>query len=494
MKSPSLSLFLLVFVSFQVMIVLLFLSSCQLEEKQKRSWEYLVSNHIQSHPLLSEDVVYFGSNDSSFYALNAHNGELIWEKEMGHKMRSKAVIDDSILYVSCGNNLLVLNRNSGKEIWSYFSSDTTGSDVIDPWDYHQGSPIIYQSEVYAGFGNGSLIGFDKLSGKIKFNFKTFDSAPIRSTPVIHKDIIYIGDWNGWVYAVETKTADTIWTYHTYSVQAYPTFGQINTRLVIQDSILIFGARNPEIQALNIKTGKKIWSHIETNGGWISGDPVISGNIVYVAGSDCHKLFAFDVYTGEIKWVYEFLFNNFSQPLIFGDHIYFTSGDAYAFADNNSGNGYLYALSKKDGALVNMKHFDGNIYSSPIVSGGRIILGGDDNIIRSVDQESFINANEVFQNKGMGPVDVLEVNADSLSSDLIISYHMKFSAPIVIKILDFDGRLIKVLFEGTPTNGQYSLHWDGKNLKNEVAPDGYYFIETKSGIFVKNAVAQFIADK
>ena len=73
---------------------------------------------------------------------------------------------------------------------------------------------------------------------------------------------------------------------------YPTFGQLNAKFTTYKDLLYFGGRNPEMQVLNKQSGIKEWSYTEKAGGWISGDPAISQDTLYLAGSDNHEIFAF----------------------------------------------------------------------------------------------------------------------------------------------------------------------------------------------------------
>jgi len=481
--------FFLKVISFLLLIAISL--SCQNYEEELSDWSLKVNNRIQSNPVVSDGIVYFGCNDSLFYAVDASKGILLWKRETGNMVRSKAVIENAMVYFSTGNVLFALNKFTGEEIWIHSCEDTTGSATIDPWDYHQGSPVIHGSNVYVGFGNGSLLGFDLQNGKVRFNYTAKEYSPVRSTPAIKNGVIYFGDWNGLVYAVDIKTQDTLWTHRTYYEQPYSTFGMINTQMIVHDTLLIFGARNPELQVLNIYTGKVVWSHVETDGGWISGDPEVSGDTLYIGGSDNHKLIAFDTYSGDIFWDYEFLFNNFSKPIVKDNLIFFTTGDAYAFSGNYLGNGYLYALGRSDGSIKNMIHIDGNIFNSPVLTDQKIIFGGDDMILRAIDYYDFVNPTRSFPEDGKGPMDKLQITYDTVTNIQTLTYSLNFDALVKIQINNLEGEELRQLTDENQVQGDYELSWDGKNEAGQFVPDGYYIIETRSGMFIKNKITYFV---
>jgi len=477
-----------------MVVALWFIVSCTSETQEIGQWSFATGNRIQSSPLIDGNMVFVGSNDSAFYAVSAANGSLLWQRKTGHTIRSKAATDGNLVFFTSGNNLHALNKLTGEDVWIYNSSDSTGAQTLDPWDYHQSSPVMYNSLVFAGFGDGWMKGFDTKTGLVTFNFKSIESTPIRSTPVIQGNTIYFGDWNGRIYAVNIETGDTLWTHRTYDMQPYTTFGQINTVFVIHDTVLLYGARNPEIHALNTKTGKRIWSHIEKDGGWISGDPVVSGDTLFIGGSDCHKLFAFNVYSGELLYAFEFLFNNLSKPLVHGNVLMFTTGDAYAFNGDYYGNGYLYAIDKKDGSLVNVSHYDGNLFTEPALYKNLIITGGDNGNLQSENMYGFINPTREFPGKGLGPVTQMQSVYDSAANNHSLSLQMEYPATVELCIRSFAGKMVRVLYDGNLSKGVQNYTWDFKDTENDLVKEGYYFFEARSGIFFRNILVHFTKDK
>jgi len=150
------------------------LYSCKSPDHGFTDWTFKTSGRIHSNPIVDNDLIYFGSNDSIFHAIEAESGKEIWKKKTLNTVRSTAIVNESHIYFTSGNDIFGLNKSTGEDIWAYSSTDTSGSGIIDPWDYHQSSPLIYQSVVYAGFGNGLLLGFNQENGKILLVSKVMD--------------------------------------------------------------------------------------------------------------------------------------------------------------------------------------------------------------------------------------------------------------------------------------------------------------------------------
>ena len=450
-------------------------------------WSYETGDRVNSNPVIDEGLIYFGSNDHTFYAIDATTHDELWSYQTPFNIQSEALILGENIYFESGNNCYALNKTTGAEIWTYISNDPDGADKLDPWDYHHAAPISDDTIIYFGCGNGQMVGLDPADGIVKFLYQSIDSAAIRSTPVIDEGILYFGDWNGIVYAFDLYTGDTIWSYKTYQTQPYATFGMVNTEMFIHDSLLVFGARNPELQVLNKYTGEPVWSYTVPGGGWISGDPLIAGDTLYIGGSDCHKLFAFDLYTGELFWQYQFLKNNFSQPIICGEYLVFTTGNAYAYLGTNYGQGYLYALQRDDGSIKNFSLIGGNIFSTPVTYGGEIFLTSEDKSLYAIDSIMFLSTNVNIEERGYQAVSIREPFPNPFEDTIFIPYEVNYPSSITITIFDFLGRLINTLFNGTQERGEFKTQWNGKNSSGVYVKPGYYVVEVSSGQYITTRI-------
>ena len=58
-----------------------------------------VADRLRASPTVVNGVVYMGSNNSYFYALNATNGFPIWQVNVGSDVESSAAVVDNVVYV-----------------------------------------------------------------------------------------------------------------------------------------------------------------------------------------------------------------------------------------------------------------------------------------------------------------------------------------------------------------------------------------------------------
>jgi len=466
---------------FSLFILLTAISSYA--QKEYVSWSFATPDRIYSHPVADSTTIYFGSDNMVFYAVGLENGLKKWSFEAKDPIRSTPAMKGNLIYFSSGNNLYALQKKSGEVKWVFRNKETRGAQKMDEWDYHFGSPVVDDSIVYFGCGEGKLYGFNARNGRKISEYSTVKSSPIRSVPVVFKGVVYFGDAAGKIYAWDAVKKDTLWTYQTYDKQPYPTFGNIITPLVISDPYLIFGSRNPELQVLNVHNSKPEWSYTAEDGGWISGSPLIDGNNLYIGGSDCHKLFAFHVKTGKLLWSYNFPFNNFSSPVIHGNYLIFTTGNAYANEGKNAGYGYVYALNKKDGTIVNYDLLGGNLFSNPVVKEGKIYLASNDGYLYAMDLNSFLNDQVDLMDTGYDALAIKDVSPNPFVESTEITYTVNYPVEMSALIRNKMGDPIKRLMKGSKEAGEFRVTWDGKDDEGNPVPNGFYFVEMRTGKFI-----------
>lgn len=68
---------------------------------------------------------------------------------------------------------------------------------------------------------------------------------------------------------------------------------------------------------------------------------------------------------------------------------------------------------------------------------------------------------------------------------VIPFTVHNSSRVTLLIFDVRGRLMATLVDGWVYQGEYRLHWDGRDLAGELLPTGLYFGRLKSGLTEKS---------
>lgn len=103
-------------------------------------WNYVTGAFVDSSPAVANGVVYVGSGDNNFYALDAATGVLVWNYTTGGKIYSTPAVANGKVYVgSADNKTYCFDAATGASIWNY----TTGNGAAS-------SPAVANGRVYIG--------------------------------------------------------------------------------------------------------------------------------------------------------------------------------------------------------------------------------------------------------------------------------------------------------------------------------------------------------
>ncbi|HLK61567.1 MAG TPA: PQQ-binding-like beta-propeller repeat protein [Chthonomonadaceae bacterium] len=192
---------------------------------------------------------------------------------------------------------------------------------------------------------------------------------IQSSPLLAGDTLYVSSLDGHVYALDKERGRRRWSF--------PTKGQFLASPVIADGVLYIGSTDHNLYALDPASGRPRW-HFDT------GSPVLASaaeanGVVCVGGNG--KIFGLDAATGNMKW---------TQPAgSFFQSRAATDGEAFYLGgwDNT-----LYALDVQTGAPRWKAHMGRSFYispavASPFVTNDRVYVCTDDNVLHAVNKRT-----------------------------------------------------------------------------------------------------------
>ena len=180
-------------------------------------WNYTTGNYynyVESSPAVVGGVVYIGSSEGitpepptfasagNVYALNATNGDKLWNYTTGSNVDSSPAVVDGVVYVGSGNgNVYALNASSGAKLWIYTTNGWVDS-----------SPAVVDGVVYVGSFDSNVYALNASSGAKLWIYTT--GAPVFSSPAVVNGVVYIGSLNGNVYALNATNSHKLWNYTT----------------------------------------------------------------------------------------------------------------------------------------------------------------------------------------------------------------------------------------------------------------------------------------
>jgi len=353
-------------------------------------WSQEIGGQIWAPLTYHRGVLYFGSDDSKFYAFDIESRAVTWEFVTGGKIRSGAVIiGNLVVFANDDGFLYALTPDTGREVWR-FDLGSAGIErvlpAVDPpygYDYRHSSPVDHGGVIYIGSPNGYLYAIYNDTGLLFWKFET--DGPIRSTPVADGRNVYFGSWDGHLYALDAHFGNLSWRFDTGGiVQGSPALGAGNVYV---------GSRSANLFARDARTGEEKWTHVNEDGSWVESSPVFDSGVVYVGSSDALSLFAFDAETGDPVWEYDTSGWSWADPVLNDDVVYIggLSASPYYFEGVEIRPGF-HAVEQETGVglweftpgLIE-GYLTGGVFSTPAIVDGVIYAGGIDGRLYAIKQ-------------------------------------------------------------------------------------------------------------
>jgi len=275
-------------------------------------WSFRTGNVVVSSPVVANGVVYFGSGDHHFYAVNATTGALLWYFDRPGGFSSAAVANDVVYFGSDDNNVYALKATNGTLLWSF----PTGNAVVS-------SPAVANGVVYVGSIDGNVYALKARTGKKLWSFPT--GSYVVSSPAVANGVVYIGSEDDNVYALNATTGTLLWSF--------PTCCPVFSSPAVANGVVYFGWDNYNLglYALNATTGALLWSFPLTPLN-VAGSPAVADGVVYFGATD-FNVYALNATTGALLWSFPTGNVVESDPSVVNGVVYVSGSDfnVYAFS-------------------------------------------------------------------------------------------------------------------------------------------------------------------
>ena len=168
-------------------------------------WSFLPSQElVRTSPAVANGVVYFGTHEGNFYAVNSTTGAEIWERHIGAPFASSPAVGPNLVYFDSGPSLFALHRAAGAVAWKL----KTGVSCS--------SPVVAGDVVYAAAGctdGGTIFAVTAKKGKKLWSYTPAGGvAQFVASPVVADGIVYDTDMGNNSYAVDARTGNLLWEF------------------------------------------------------------------------------------------------------------------------------------------------------------------------------------------------------------------------------------------------------------------------------------------
>jgi eukaryotic-like serine/threonine-protein kinase len=295
-------------------------------------WKFHTGGRVISSPAVVDGVVYVGSTDGNFYAIDANSGAQKWKFETkAWEVSSPAVVSGVVYFLSYDGHLYALDAATAQVKWKFATSGEKHYEgthlhylqpavetMPDPWDFYLSSPSIWNGAVYFGSSDGNVYSLDAGSGALKWKFHTGDV--VHSSPAIADGVLYIGSWDTYLYALDAGSGAEKWRFKTGEDPVAHNHIGIQSSPAVMDGMVYIGSRDSFAYAIEAATGKQVWK-FSTSGSWVNNSMVVHDGKAYFGTSIPGFMHAVDAKTGKVVFDLPTGTPVFASMALAGDTLY-----------------------------------------------------------------------------------------------------------------------------------------------------------------------------
>ena len=186
------------------------------------------------------------------------------------------------------------DRNGKAEKYPDFSVNKEYAQVQEQWIVQTGagiycSPTVEKDKVFVGDDLGRLTAYALKNGKKLWSFQS--GKRIVGTPAVSEGIVVFGSADCKIYGLDAQNGNLLWTVEA----AEPVLGAVT----IENGIAYIGASDHTFRAVNIRTGEVKWAFAGVRG-YIETKPLVTDNKVIFGAWD-NTLYALNKADGKELW-------------------------------------------------------------------------------------------------------------------------------------------------------------------------------------------------
>ncbi|MCJ7520915.1 MAG: PQQ-binding-like beta-propeller repeat protein, partial [Dehalococcoidia bacterium] len=159
---------------------------------------------IASTPLIVNGVIYIGSFDKKFYALDVATGDVKWVfDEASNWFWADALYENGIVYAcSLDNNVYAIDASSGELTSAWSSPFDAGSEI-------KSSPVITGDVLVVASEEGEIYGIDLQNGQEKWNIDL--EIKVLAPLCASGDTVYVNAQDNRLYAIDGLIGRQDWS-------------------------------------------------------------------------------------------------------------------------------------------------------------------------------------------------------------------------------------------------------------------------------------------
>lgn len=273
---------------------------------------------------LDGNRLYATTGYGTVLALDAGNGSVLWDKEIGQPVRSSpTAAGGKVYFVATDNVLHALSGSNGEEAWKARGLPQAAALLSNV------SPAVSSGVVIAPFPAGDITAFSTGSGQAAWSDSLTPSSETSASgiladparPVIDRGVVFAVSHGGKMIAASESSGERLWSRNIASTQM---------PWVAGDAIYVLDLSGKLI-ALARSDGSVRWVADLPEGGRWSGPVLAGGRVWAVSGKGL--LVGADAHTGQLSGNVNLGTAVFVSPVVAGGRMYILADNAQLIALN-----------------------------------------------------------------------------------------------------------------------------------------------------------------
>lgn len=283
--------------------------------------------HERTQPIVVGDVVYFASLSGKVTAMHKEQGYALWTRQMPGGVEGALLYGRAKLFVGDKlGNLYALHTRDGSIAWEHkgksewlaapaISRDTLFVSASDggvyafdeakgtlKWFYPRSgdekmtirgvsSPVVFASDVYVGFADGTVAALSAESGRERWVKRLAQKErfyDIDTTPYVDEDHVVVGSYDGSIHCLDRTRGDSKWVFRVGSYAGF----------YVDAGRIYFAGLNGNYYALSLSTGSVVWNTPFGKG--VGSRPVRVGDYL-VFNNSADPTHLVEISSGKIVW-------------------------------------------------------------------------------------------------------------------------------------------------------------------------------------------------
>ncbi|OKL43014.1 outer membrane protein assembly factor BamB family protein [Pseudovibrio exalbescens] len=322
-----------------------------------------------ARPVSDGSRIYVYKQDGDLLALSMNGGRAFTrslrpegESEVG--IGGGVALDNGKIFVATAYRQVHALDGAGQVLWT--------RDLDVPV---RGAPVAANGKVIIVTQENEVIGIDQADGSESWSFVGIaENAGLlaSASPAVSGGTVVVPFSSGEVMGLDVKSGEPKWidaVARSFRTRALSGLSDVSASPVIHDGRVYATSISGRTIAVSLRNGERFW---EADVGSVH-TPVASGNALFMIGLD-DNMYALDNKSGRVLWAADLSANaedagNWAGPIL-------ANGKLVAM----SSEGYFVQVDAKTGAVLASRKTSEEVYVTPIVAGGRmIVLSGDGSV-------------------------------------------------------------------------------------------------------------------